>query len=127
MRTKQTPRGSQAHRPVGMAAQRRHSPAEAEVQATLKNSSEMPQRRTSRTKICHRCWKTLISWRKVNQVQVSLEVRQVKQKHRPEEAMAPPEETPPDPTPTEPTPSTSTQPPKPQKTPPKTPPRSQTR
>ena len=46
------------------------SKAEVEVEATLKSSSQMIQRK-SRTRICQKYWKMLTSRRKVNLVQVS--------------------------------------------------------
>ena len=58
------------------------SPAPAEVRATLKSSSKMPQARTPKNSL--KCWKMPSSQRKVNEVQVSPRVRQVTSQRRPQ-------------------------------------------
>ena len=57
---------------------------------SLNSSSKMPQVRTLRTaRTSQRCWKMLSRQRKVKQVQVSLEVRQVTHQYRLKEEQMP--------------------------------------
>ena len=74
------------------------SQAEAEVEATLKSSSQMTQRK-SRMRICQSYWKMLTSQRKVNpSTSKSVGKEGEAQAQGTEGAQAPPEETPLDPT-----------------------------